>query len=383
MRIAVLREGLEQERRVALTPEAASKLIADGHTVAIEKDAGTRAGLPDQVYRDAGVTVADDRRELIASADALLAVTRPDVADLPGVGSKHALFCLLDPLWMPDPMAELAGTGASSLGLELVPRITRAQTMDVLSSMATVAGYQSVLTGAQRLPRMFPMLMTAAGTIPAARVFILGAGVAGLQAIATARRLGALVEGFDIRPAAAEQIRSLGAKAVELDLDTADSEDSGGYARAQGDDEQSRQRQALTPILAAADVVITTAAIPGVRSPELITAEMVEAMKPGSVVIDLAAARGGNCAVTVADEEVDHHGVTVLGPTRLESEAALSASHMFANNLVSLLRHLTADDTTLNLDPDDEITSAMLVTAGGSVVHERVAAALAASGGKA
>jgi NAD(P) transhydrogenase subunit alpha len=222
--------------------------------------------------------------------------------------------------------------------------------------------------------------MTAAGTVPATRVFILGAGVAGLQAIATARRLGAVVEAFDIRPAAAEQIRSLGAKAVELELDTADSEDSGGYAKAQGDDEQSRQREALTPILAASDVVITTAAIPGVRSPELLTAEMVEAMKPGSVVLDLAAARGGNCAVTVADEEVIHHGVTVLGPTRLESEAALSASHMFANNLVSLLRHLSADDTTLNLDPDDEITSAMLVTAGGSVVHERVAAALAASG---
>ncbi len=380
MRIAVLREGLDEERRVALTPEATAKLIADGHTVGVEKGAGARAGLLDDGYREAGASMIDDRRDLISSADALLAVTRPDLVDLPGVGPNQALFGLLDPLWMPAPMTDLADTGASTLSLELVPRITRAQSMDVLSSMATVAGYQSVLTAAQVLPRMFPMLMTAAGTVPATRVFILGAGVAGLQAIATARRLGAVVEAFDIRPAAAEQIRSLGAKAVELELDTADSEDSGGYAKAQGDDEQSRQREALTPILAASDVVITTAAIPGVRSPELVTAEMVESMKPGSVVVDLAAARGGNCAVTVADEEVIHHGVTVLGPTRLESGAALSASHMFANNLVSLLRHLTADDTSLNLDPDDEITSAMLVTAGGSVVHERVAAALAASG---
>lgn len=383
MRIAVLREGLEEERRVALTPDACAKLIADGHTVAVQTNAGEQAGSLDGEYLNAGATVVADRRELITNADAVLTVTRPEVADLPGLGPDQALFSLLDPLWRPEPMAELAATGTSALSLELVPRITRAQSMDVLSSMATVAGYQAVLTGAQKLPRMFPMLMTAAGTVPAARVFVLGAGVAGLQAIATARRLGAVVEGFDIRPAAAEQIRSLGAKAVELNLDTADSEDSGGYAKAQADDEQTRQREALTPLLAASDVVITTAAIPGVRSPLLITTEMVEAMRPGSMVIDLAAARGGNCEATVADEEVAIGGVTVVGPTRLESESSRSASLMFANNLVSLLRHLTGDDTSLNLDPDDEITSAMLVTAGGSVVHERVAAALAESGGTA
>ncbi len=380
MKIAVLREQHEEERRVALTPAATAKLIDDGHTVVVEQGAGEAAGLLDEAYRDSGATIATDRHGAITNADMIVAVNRPDLSDLPGLGTEHTLVAMLDPLWLPEPIRGLAATGVSALALELVPRITRAQSMDVLSSMATVAGYQSVLTAAHRLPLMFPMLMTAAGTVPAARVFVLGAGVAGLQAIATARRLGAVVEAFDIRPAAAEQIRSLGAKAVELNLDTEDSEDSGGYARAQADDDQARQREALTPILAASDVVITTAAIPGVRSPELISTEMVEAMKPGSMVIDLAAARGGNCAVTVADEEVVHKGVTVLGPTRLESDAARSASLMFANNLVSLLRHLSTDDADLELDPDDEITAAMLVTAGGEVVHDRVAAALDESG---
>ncbi len=377
MRIAVLAEQRSGERRVALTPDAAAKLIADGHTVDIEPCAGAATGFSDEAYSDVGATIAADRAAAIGAGGVLISVTRPDLATLPGLGSDHTLIALLDPLWRPAPIADLAATGASALSLELVPRITRAQSMDVLSSMATVAGYQAVLTGATRSPRMFPLLMTAAGTVPAARVFILGAGVAGLQAIATAKRLGAVVEAFDIRPAAAEQIRSVGAKSVDLKLDTEDSEDAGGYAKAQGEDQQARQQAALTPFVASADLIITTAAIPGARSPLLLTTAMVEAMKPGSLIIDMAAERGGNCELTVADEEIDHGGVTILGPTQLESGAARSASLMFASNVVTLLRHLADDEGNLVLDPDDEITGAMLVAADGSVPHERVAAALA------
>ena len=377
MRIAVLAEQRTGERRVALTPDAATKLIADGHTVDIESGAGEAAGFTDDAYRDIGATVTTDRATAIGAGGVIISVTRPDLESLPGLGADHSLVALLDPLWRPSPIAELASTGASALSLELVPRITRAQSMDVLSSMATVAGYQAVLTGAARSPRMFPLLMTAAGTVPAARVFILGAGVAGLQAIATAKRLGAVVEAFDIRPAAAEQIRSVGAKSVDLKLDTDDSEDSGGYAKAQGEDQQARQQAALTPFVAAADLIITTAAIPGARSPLLLTTAMVEAMKPGSLIIDMAAERGGNCELTVADQEVVHGGVTVLGPTQLESGDARSASLMFASNVVTLLRHLADDDGALVIDPADEITAAMLVAHGGSIPHERVAAALA------
>jgi len=377
MRIAVLAEQRSGERRVALTPDAVAKLITDGHTVDIEPGAGTATGFTDEAYREAGASMAADRTAAIGTGGVIISVTRPDLTTLTGLGADHTLIALLDPLWRPAPIAELATTGASALSLELVPRITRAQSMDVLSSMATVAGYQAVLTGATLSPRMFPLLMTAAGTVPAARVFILGAGVAGLQAIATAKRLGAVVEAFDIRPAAAEQIRSVGAKSVDLKLDTEDSEDAGGYAKAQGDDQQARQQAALTPFVAAADLIITTAAIPGARSPLLLTTAMVEAMKPGSLIIDMAAERGGNCQLTVADEEIDHAGVTILGPTQLESGAARSASLMFASNVVTLLRHLAADDGSLTIDRDDEITSAMLVTAGGTIPHERVAAALA------
>jgi len=377
MRIAVLAETRSGERRVALTPDAATKLIGDGHTIHIEPGAGLATGFDDDSYREVGVIIETDRTSAIGSDGVIVSVTRPDLATLPGIGAAHTLVALLDPLWRPGPIAEIAATGASALSLELVPRITRAQSMDVLSSMATVAGYQAVLTGATRSPRMFPLLMTAAGTVPAARVFILGAGVAGLQAIATARRLGAVVEAFDIRPAAAEQIRSLGAKSVDLKLDTEDSEDAGGYAKAQGDDQQARQQAALTPFVAAADLIVTTAAIPGAPSPLLLTTAMVDSMRPGSIIIDMAAERGGNCELTVADEEIDHGGVTILGPTQLESGAAQSASRMFANNVVTLLRHLADDDGNLTIDPDDEITAAMLVASNGSIPHERVAAALA------
>ena len=376
MRISAITESGEGEHRVALTPEAAQKLVSDGHTVTIESGAGAAIGALDNDYRDAGALIADNRAGAIAAADLVASINHGHVDDLPGLDERHTLVALLDPLWRPEPMTAIAATGATALSLELVPRITRAQSMDVLSSMATVAGYQAVLTAAQQLPRMFPLLMTAAGTVAAARVVILGAGVAGLQAIATARRLGAIVEAYDVRPAAAEQIRSLGAKSIDLQLDTAGSEDAGGYAKAQGDDEQARQQAALTPFIAAADVVITTAAIPGVRSPLLVTKAMVESMRPGSLIVDLAAERGGNCALTVADAVVDHGGVMILGSTQLESGSARSSSQMFANNLVTLIRHLTDDELNLTIDPDDEITGAMLVTRGGEVVHPRVKAAL-------
>jgi len=376
VRIAAISESRAGEQRVALTPEASKKLVDDGHTVTIETGAGTSIGAFDDQYREAGALVADNRAGAIGAAEVIASINHEHLDDLPGLGDRHTVVALLDPLWKPEPMQALAATGATALSLELVPRITRAQSMDVLSSMATVAGYQAVLTAAERLPRMFPMLMTAAGTVPAARVVILGAGVAGLQAIATAKRLGAVVEAYDVRPAAAEQIESLGAKAIDLQLDTDDSEDAGGYAKAQGDDEQARQRAALLPFIAAADVVVTTAAIPGARSPLLVTTEMVEAMRPGSLIVDVAAERGGNCALTVADEVVDHGGVILLGPTQLESGSARSASQMFANNLVTLIRYLADDELELVIDPEDEITGAMLVTHRGEIVHPRVNDAL-------
>ncbi len=291
------------------------------------------------------------------------------------LGPDTALIGLVEPLWNPGNAARLAATGATVLSLELVPRITRAQSMDVLSSMATVAGYQSALLAASRSPRMFPMLMTAAGTVPPAKVLVLGAGVAGLQAIATAKRLGAVVEAFDVRPAAVEQIRSVGARAIELDLETTGAEDSGGYARSQTADENERQQQLLAPVVAENDVVITTAAIPGAVSPRLVSASAVTGMAPGSVIVDLAAERGGNCELTVADEEVDHNGVLVLGPTDLASRAARTSSRMLSNNMVTLLEHLVAGDE-LDLDPDDEITGAMMVARGGAVVHPDVRALL-------
>ena len=374
MHIAVGKETRTGEHRVALTPHAAAKLIGDGHTVAVETAAGSAAGINDVDYVKAGVTMAASRAELNSHAELMVLVNRPHIDELVGLAPGTILVALLDPLWTPNPLKALAAAQLTSLSLELVPRITRAQSMDVLSSMATVAGYQAVLTAAHRLPRMFPLLMTAGGTVPAARVLVLGAGVAGLQAIATSRRLGAVVEAYDVRPAAAEQIKSLGAKVVELDLDTSGAEDAGGYARAQTDDSQARQQSALTPFVAASDVIITTAAIPGAASPELLTQTMVEAMRPGSLIVDLAAERGGNCALTKADTEVDHNAVTILGPTQLESGSARSASLLYANNLVTFIRHLTQQ-----LDPvgdgagfADEILGPMLITHHGVIVNDRV-----------
>lgn len=370
MRVGVPAEQTEAEMRAALTPEGVRTLTSGGHAVVVEKGAGHRAGFDDAAYEDAGAVVASRAESL--DVEVVVGVTgdAPDLAE----GAEGRLhIALFDPLWDPTATVVLAEAGADVMALELVPRTTRAQNMDVLSSMATVAGYEAVVLAARRLPRLFPMLMTAAGTVPPARVLVLGAGVAGLQAIATARRLGAVVSGYDVRPAAAEQIASVGARVVEITDDPSEAEDVGGYAREQTEEDNRRRRELLAPHVAAVDVLITTAAIPGRPSPLLVTADMVAAMSAGSVVVDLAAARGGNCEPTVADAEVVEHGVTVLGPTRLESGAATTASRMLSTNLVNLLGHL-APDGVLQLDRTDPIVEAMLVATGGTVVDERVAA---------
>jgi NAD(P) transhydrogenase subunit alpha len=373
MHVGVLAVPAPRERRVALIPSGVGTLVAAGHEVSVESAAGSEAGLVDSAYAQAGAVVST--RAEAASADVVLTVVggAPDVVESAKVGQLH--IALFDPLWDPAPVRALAATGADVMALDLVPRITKAQTMDVLSSMATVSGYEATLLAARRLPRMFPLLMTAAGTIPAAKVLVLGAGVAGLQAVATARRLGAVVSAYDVRPAAAEQIQSLGARAISLEIDTTDSEDTGGYAKAQDEEQSRRQQELLTPNIRESDIVITAAAVPGRRSPVLVTTDMVEGMDEGSVIVDLAAERGGNCEVTVADKEVVHAGVTVLGPTDTPSWSAATASQMLSTNLVNLLDHLT-EGADLALDRDDEIVSAMLVASGGEVVHDQVREAL-------
>jgi len=363
VRIAVVLERAGGERRVAGTPDSVADLVADGHEVVVETGAGLSAGMPDALYEQAGAVLAADRLTALGAGGLILGIEGPSEAeDQAGLGPDHVVVGLFDPVWRPEPMARLAATGATALSLDLVPRSTRAQAMDVLSSQATVVGYQAILVAAQRLPRLMPMLTTAAGTVLAARVVVLGAGVAGLQSIAMARRLGAVVEGFDIRPEALEEIRSMGARSIEV---------------AEGADplDPDVQAAALTPRLAEADVVVTAAQIPGRASPTLITETMIDAMRPGSLVMDLSIQRGGNCTLTRADEEVDHRGVTVLGPTDLASGSPVTASRMFAANLVNLVRHLIVDDALVT-DPNDEIASSMLVTTGGTVVHPDVRRAL-------
>lgn len=380
MRLGLLRESDPRENRVALVPDGVSALAQHGCDLLVERGAGSGAGIDDTAYLQAGASVADS--DEVHTADLVVSVSDLPADDGPAGTRPPTFVGVFDPLWMPQRAQRHAAEGTCAFSMDLVPRITRAQTMDVLSSMGTIAGYEAVLLAASRLPQMFPLMMTAAGTLAPARVLVLGAGVAGLQAIATSRRLGAVVEGYDVRPAALEQIRSMGARAVELDLseagaDTASVEDSGGYARAQSTDVAGRQQELLAPYVAASDVVITTAAIPGRASPLLLTADMVDAMAPGSIVIDLASERGGNCAVSQSDIEVERGGVTVFAPTDLVSRCARHASQMFSRNLVAFLRHL-APDGEIDLR-DDEILSAMLVTRDGAVAHPGVAEALGGS----
>jgi NAD(P) transhydrogenase subunit alpha len=368
--VAVLREVEVGERRVALVPDGVQALAKAGFEVRVESGAGEGAGFADAEFEAAGARLASGAA-LRQGADVFLKVQPPADSEIAALPNGSALIALLRPLDEPTRAARLAERGVTAFALELVPRITRAQAMDVLSSQATVAGYRAVILAAERLPKMFPLLTTAAGTLAAARVFVIGAGVAGLQAIATARRLGAVVEAYDTRPAVAEQVRSLGAKFVELPLEAGEAEDQGGYARAQSDEFYARQRALMAERAARSDVVITTALVPGQRAPLLLEEEGVKGMRAGSVVVDLAAPNGGNCASTVPGETVVRHGVTVIGETNLPSALARDASQMFSKNVVALFRHL-AKDGALQVDLDDEITRGALVARGGQVVHEAV-----------
>jgi H+-translocating NAD(P) transhydrogenase subunit alpha len=373
MRVGIPKETGPGETRVAVIPAGVAALVKAGLQVAVESGAGLAAGFPDAVYAAQGASVVSGA-EALEGSHIILQVRA--VPPRNGLRPAQMVIGFADPLGSPQAIRDVATTGASLLSMELMPRITRAQSMDALSSMATIAGYKGVLLAANHLPRMFPMLMTAAGTIAPARVFIVGAGVAGLQAIASARRLGAKVEAYDVRPAVKEQVQSLGARFVELPLEAADSEDKGGYAKAQDESFYRRQREMMIKVVAGSDVVITTALIPGQRAPILVTTEMVEAMQPGSVVVDLAAERGGNCELTRPDEIVEHKGVKIIGPSNPPALVPYHASQMYSRNIVTFLLHLLGKDaakqTSIVLDPEDEITRETLLTKDGAVVHARV-----------
>lgn len=371
MLVVAIQETVPGERRVALVPDAARLIKKAGVELAVQAGAGYGAGVDDAAYEKEQVALAADPAALLAKADVVLKVQPPNDAEIASMKRGATLISFLRPLDEPALSARLAQAGITSFAMELVPRITRAQAMDALSSQASLAGYRAVLVAGTSMAKVLPMMTTAAGTISAARVLVIGAGVAGLQAIATARRLGAVVEAYDTRPAVKEQIESLGARFVELPLDTSDAEGAGGYAKAQTDEFLAKQRDLLGARVKIADAVISTAAVPGSRAPLLIDAETVAGMKPGSVIVDLAAATGGNCALTKADETVVAHGVTILGPTNLPSTASADASRVYARNLATLLLHLVKDGA-LTLDLEDEITRGCLVTRDGEVVHPAV-----------
>ncbi len=346
-------------------PESVSKLVKAGVEVVVEHDAGASASFPDAQYTAAGATVAADYASCVAGAHLICKVQPPTADETAAIPEGAAVICYLQPAVYPEAVQRLNGRNASALALELVPRITRAQSMDVLSSQATISGYRAVLLGASALGRLMPMLSTAAGTLAPAKVFVLGAGVAGLQAIATARRLGAIVSGFDVRPAAREQILSLGANVLKVE--GVDAEGAGGYAKEQSAEDAQRTQDAIKAHLAQMDLVITTAAIPGRKAPVLVTAEALNGMKPGAVIVDLAAETGGNAVGTKAGETVHINGVTILGPVNVPSQAAFHASQMLSRNIHTLLQHVMTKEVTLNLDANDEITGAMLVCQNGTV----------------
>ncbi|MCG9713544.1 Re/Si-specific NAD(P)(+) transhydrogenase subunit alpha [Shewanella insulae] len=373
MKLGLPKESHADEKRVALIPANVTRLIKKNLQILVESGAGVAAGFSDQAYQEAGAVIANRDEVLGADIITLVNLKGEQFEEIKAKATPQQLFIgMMDPLAQPENATALAKTGTSTLALELVPRITRAQSMDILSSMATIAGYKAVLLAAHEAPRMFPMMMTAAGTLKPARAFIMGVGVAGLQACATAKRLGAVVEAYDIRPAAREQILSVGAKPVELDLETENTETKGGYATEQSDDFLKRQQQAMANVLAQQDIVITTAAIPGRKAPVLITKEMVDAMKPGTVIVDLAAETGGNCELTQLDETVVHNGVTILGPSNVPGSAATHASQMYGTNIENLLKLIVDDEGQLQLDFDDEIVRDTVVTHQGEVVNARL-----------
>ena len=376
-KVAVVRERFPGERRVALLPENVEKLIAVGYEVFVEQGAGEAAGISDELYEDSGATLTD--RSGLAGAEVLVQVRSLGAnavngsEDLNLLTSGQLVIGMCDPLGSARAIEQLANAGISQIALEMVPRITKAQSMDVLSSMATIAGYRAVLHAAYQLPRMFPLNMTAAGTLAAAKVFIIGAGVAGLQAAATAKRLGAIVSAFDVRPDCREQVESVGARFIEFELESDDAEDAGGYAREQTEDFLNKQREFMAQVASEHDIVITTAAIPGRQSPLLLTSQAVEAMAAGSVIVDLAAERGGNCSETQADQTIVVDGVTILGPTNLPSEIPYHASQMFGNNVTTLLQYLINEDGEIELDLNDEILAGCLVSKNGEIVNQRIA----------
>lgn len=375
MNIVVLRETQVGEARVSLMPESIKKLVALKVSVLIESGAGLNAARTDDDFREAGAEVSANRDSLLTSADVLAAVNRPPQEDLERLKTGTVVIGFLRPLDEPLAMLPAATRGLTTFSVELIPRITRAQAMDALSSMATVAGYKAVVIGAAQIPRMFPLLMTAAGTVPPARVLVLGAGVAGLQAIATARRLGAVVEGYDVRAAAGEQVKSLGAIFLEVDLGGIKTEDAGGYAVELSDEAMNRGRALIAEHAKTADVIVTTAQVPGRRAPLLITEEAVNGMKRGSVVIDLAGATGGNCALSKADETVKLNGITILAPTNLAATVPVHASQLYSRNVTAFLS-LLIKDGQLQIDMNDDVVGPSCVTHQGQVVNKRVATAL-------
>ena len=379
MKAGVLKETWPGETRVALVPGVVPALAKAGIEVLVESGAGDAACFPDARFAEKGAVVAT-RDQVLADASLLLSVRSfsggQDADAISRLQPRHVVIGFLDPLQRPEGAKSLAARGVTSFALELVPRISRAQSMDALSSTATMVGYKAVLLAASTLPRMMPMMMTAAGTVAPARVFVIGAGVAGLQAIATARRLGAVVEAYDVRPAVKDQIQSLGAKFVELPLETAAAEDKGGYAKAQDESFYRRQRELLARVVADSDVVISAAAVPGKKAPVLVTGEMLKGMRPGSVVVDLAAEQGGNCEASEAGKDVVRHGVKVLAPLSLATTIPYHASQLYAKNVANFVVNMVKKGE-LQLDADDEIVRDSMLTRGGEIVHPRVREALA------
>jgi len=375
--IGIPKESYPGERRVALVPMVVPNLIKAGFSVTVETGAGVGAGYPDALYLEKGATLAPDRAAVFAKADIIVQVLcygSNDItgkADIPLMRREQVLIGFLRPLGSVEVIKEIAQTGVTSFSVELMPRTTRAQSMDALSSMATICGYKAVLISADTLPRIFPMMTTAAGTVTPARILVIGAGVAGLQAIATARRLGAVVSAYDMRPASKEQVQSLGGRFVELPIQAKDAQDAHGYGTAQDESFYAKQRELLARVIAESDVVITTAVVPGKKAPVLITADMVRGMAPGSVIFDLASERGGNCELTRSGQTVVEHGVTIIGIINVASNVPYHASQMYARNVTSFLLNLVKDGK-LRLDADDEIIRETLLTRGGEIVNGRV-----------
>ncbi len=371
MQVAVPKEILPGENRVALIPHTLASLTKAGLEVVVESGAGAGAFIPDDAYVEAGAKIAPNAEALYAEAGIVFKVRPPEPPEVEMMREGTVLICLMDAFFRIDLMRQLAERKITGFGLEFVPRITRAQSMDVLSSMAAIAGYRAVIEAAELLPKYFPMLMTSAGTITPSKVFVIGAGVAGLMAIATAKRLGGVVEAYDTRPVVKEQVESVGAKFVEFDLETADAEGKGGYAKAQSDDFYRKQREQMKAKVTSVDVVITTAAIPGKQAPVLITDEMVQAMKPGSVIVDLAAERGGNTEGVEAGKVVERHGVTLVGYTDYPSRSSVHASQLFSKNISTFLLNMVKEEG-FKVDLEDEIVKGALLVHEGQVVHEMI-----------